>query len=93
MPATVKEVLAKALVILDRDGWCQGTATNEKGQHCMIGLVGQANKEMNNDVLSQGAPDVIRMVIGSRVIADWNDAPVRTIDDVRAVLARAMESA
>ncbi len=101
MPVSAKDVLKRALVVLDRDGWCQGEATNNTGQHCLVGLLGVSNREANGvlvgyEGLSEGLVPLLKVSIGpvaDMSLSEWNDTPGRTIEEVRAALIVATQVA
>lgn len=83
-PRRLYEVATKARELLDRDGWRQVAYGGNGGPRCAIGLLRDAGGcfpgPSREDRLS------IAAIVGEEPfgITCWNDAPERTIDDVRS---------
>lgn len=98
MTDEAKNVLNKALEVLERDGWCQGTAHDADGRHCALGAIQVATHSHVVINLPDGAAWRLRKAIGGppgriRGIAGWNDDPHRTYEDVVLVFKKAIYDA
>lgn len=82
------------------DTWCQGTTSNGKGAHCLLGHVEKAfpfpypftdRKGIEVTILRDIARGVLRLTAGGNIsgIATWNDAEGRTAADVTALCRKA----
>lgn len=105
----VAELLRKAAYRVGQPGaWTQhylgrlknGTGTyvrnvlndSEIGSRCMLGAL-YCEYDMDPAPNIHAAYDAVVASIGTGLIADWNDSPQRTQDDVVAALVRAAEIA
>lgn len=87
------EILALAEVYLDECGWVQGRFHNELGQVCAIGALRLAygGQDPTRDVYFEAwawLEDVIGKYVGK-----WNDAPGRTVEEVKAAFRKARDLA
>lgn len=90
---TAKEMITEAIVVLDRDGWCQGAETNNRGQRCAVGALKSAYKvraPVQFDTFLE-AIETVRREVGSVQLSYWNDQEGRTQAEVRAAFVRALE--
>lgn len=95
---TGHDVLVGALNIIDTDGWASGGdwMLPEEGRACAYFAVGRASKPHGHRYFSayMEALDALAEVIGCEpdpvVIGEWNDAPERTVEEVRGVLIEAI---
>lgn len=94
---TVKEcrdqcaLFSRAIILLARDGWCQGYLRDEKGRRCAMGALLDADYERyrypgthgcNRELFPESIDDFLEMVkapgaIVSPTFAEWNDNPRR----------------
>ena len=90
-----RDSFLKAAELLEQKGWCQGTACNAAGEHCLLGAIWYAryghdaphgpvpSKYKWGEVFDRVAPYTARHP------ADWNDTPGRTKEEVIAALRAA----
>ncbi len=99
---TVKETLIAGRWILENLGWCQGYYYKDKDGHdasslhpeeincaCALGALSMVEKE--DQYLYTGAIKELEHLIGG-TIANWNDHPGRTKEEVLNLFDRAIES-
>src|ERR1700734_325160 len=83
-------ILARAAEVIKRDGWCQGTYHNEKGNHCAIGAMLQAMKELGGAFttpVNRVRARIHFCSVNSIVcVPVWNDKLERTKEEVIAAL-------
>lgn len=96
MSATPQDVLREAARILMRDGWTQGEVGTPGGTKCAVGAIKAACGVHLYDWsdTAVAAADLLQNWVdprGSYRVADWNDAPERTAEDVILALKRAAE--
>lgn len=100
-----RQVLEQALVELDKRGWCQGVSVNDEGHVCVLGsfdaAVGELWKATGNNRVVGGtyARIALHKIINNvrkydeslTSIANWNDDPARSVEDVKLAIKRAIE--
>lgn len=90
---TPSEVLLKAADTLAERGWCQGGLSDAQGRYCAIGAI----RKVTNWSLGKDARSAVHRLMDHIEtdqyygIADWNDAPERTAEDVILAMKRAAE--
>lgn len=82
---TAATVLREARELLVRDGWCQGEYRAGNGRLCLVGAVFSATP--------YPASALGRLEAIQSGALGWNDAPGRTVDEVLALLDRAIGEA
>jgi hypothetical protein len=88
-PSTLVEDLRAAREYIVTHGWCQNVSI-DNGRACAVGgifaVVGGRMCTYEDTVRRQVAFDALRKTLVGRGIscpvADWNDAPERTVEDV-----------
>lgn len=94
---TVSDVLLAAADVLYRDGWTQGKAHGRDGSHCVAGAIQiAAGLGLNAIALTDGYMAAFRAfsdVVPGMWVAEWNDVPGRTADEVIHALKDAAERA
>jgi len=84
---TIAETLRAARVELERRGWCQRFIFDRPtGRCCLMGALSLAAKDDLDDRLAWRA---LTDVAGVRITA-WNDRPGRTVEDVYALIDKAI---
>lgn len=80
------KLLLDAADCIEKYGWCQGHAQDDKGRVCVLGAMvyGAASYED-----WQRAIDKIIRQTNVLEIASWNDAPGRTMEEVVSMLRAA----
>ena len=78
------EVLLKAAEIIEERGWCQNALSNGTG-FCAVGALGMASRERGGQGFTEAWARLEANVLGLNV-ADWNDNPFRTKEEVVAKL-------
>lgn len=76
---TTLEHLQTAARLLVMGGFCRGTYSNEAGQHCILGAVRAVAPEY---FVVPAAVYTLTDALGSHNLANWNDTPGRTKDEV-----------
>ena len=72
--------------LIERYGWVQGRLGNTRIGFCLEGAIFEwAMTQWDKDAYYD-AYRKVSLVIGSRSLSQWNDAPERTKDEVLAVL-------
>lgn len=106
-PKSAKEILQRALKIIEEHGWTKRTFKNRKGCFCSIGAI---NFAANGDAtgfrhggqktitLYHDARDIFYKAISppwllKNGIAGWNDSTARTKEEVIAAFKRAIRIA
>ncbi|HUR18863.1 MAG TPA: hypothetical protein VMZ51_08020 [Acidimicrobiales bacterium] len=79
------EVLRGALDVLDKQGWSQGFYTNPDGSHCLAGAINTAGMAMSSYSILDA-----KNALALKNIEEWNDAPERTVEDVKQLLKQAI---
>jgi hypothetical protein len=90
---TTADVLRRARALIDSPEKWMRAAGMFDAPYCVMGAVGAAERDMGLDPLLDfgfRARGAIRVVIGTRAIPKWNDAPERTHADVIAAFDRAI---
>lgn len=91
----VSLLLRTAIVVLDRDGWCQRQLHAEDGSHCLAATVGVARREVGATTqVHKAALERLRLGLTGApwwsgtetLLSSWNDLPTTTVEDVRAKL-------
>ncbi len=89
---TIAEVFRDAVTCLRLDGWCQHALTKH-GSHCVIGALRAAADGPLTYVdghpacqLFVQAHNLLQELLHVDRLADWNDAPGRTLEDVVTAL-------
>lgn len=89
-----KEILVKALEVLEQDGWCQRTSHNVLGQRCSLGAIerGARSLGIKEYVRIRRAADRLYRAIGENRggVASWNDKEGRTYEDVVLAFKKAI---
>jgi hypothetical protein len=86
-PKRLYEVATKARELVDRDGWQKWDPGSTHGPKCALGHLRQASGlDVVCDLLPTDFYDTAGFVASGGVnhLTAWNDAPERTIDDVRS---------
>lgn len=93
---TPRRVLLDAARVLERGGWCQGRVKDYAGQHCALGAIREV---AFCDFLGKAAERVLARSLRLRpgfgsatpdvMVAEWNDDPGRTADEVVTALRKA----
>lgn len=97
----METVWSQALVVLETRGWCKDTVEEGDGRVCFIGAINVAIFG-NAEITYGNATDLAREVrrhklklvnefLGLPDVADWNDEPERTFEDVKTVLVQLHE--
>ncbi|GHG10131.1 DUF6197 family protein [Streptomyces hydrogenans] len=103
MQSEAKKILEDAYDILETRGWCQGTLRKADGRVCLEGAVIAACPDSLHWLMQAQHPgfaawrtlgEVIGRETGCAFMSPylWNDAPERTVEDVKLVLKKAIES-
>lgn len=83
--------LETAAFRLEREGWCQGRGY-EEGKRCVTNALGVAAMDVDETCwleLCSDATVAVQEDLGiSRGLAQWNDQPERTVEEVTAALRR-----
>jgi hypothetical protein len=80
------EKLRAAADLLSTDGWIQGAPSDEHDRYCMVGAVNVVTEDADVYVDAIEAVEAVLDHLGALSIADWNDEPERTAEQVIAVL-------
>lgn len=93
--SSVKDDLLKAADIIEERGWCQGNWKNGQGQLCILAALETATTERGRPNSLRPAIVAVKARIGiaNGSLAQWNDSPFRTKDEVLAALRSAAEVA
>ncbi len=95
------EILSRAVELLLRDGWSQGSYYHQHGQTCMVGALHKAcyggplgvptyNQELSKKWAYRYLEDAIDPGNPDTVdVEGWNDAPERRLNEVIEVLRQA----
>lgn len=83
------EVLRAAATRLETHGWCQGSLSKDD-RRCAKGALNHVGWDGPYLTWLDACEEFLDDV-GSRCIADWNDAPGRTAEEVIAQLRRTAE--
>jgi len=84
----MSDIIDKAIEILERDGWCRLTETNEAGQHCAIGALQWAALELGLDCNAPlHAENTAALLLSERhgypiSVPGWNDDVAKNVDEV-----------
>lgn len=90
-------VLKDAAAYIEQHGWIQGRAMNRNGEVCMVGAVGAvvgcevfafgwwANGRDQEQEMT-AAIELLNQRLGTDAVAEFNDAPGRTKDEVLRAL-------
>ncbi len=89
----LSEVYDDAALIIEQDGWTQGTARDEQGCVCMYGAIQLAYQNGPHWVTVRHFLAIHLGVGGVPGLIDWNDKPGRTKAEVIQALRDAAESA
>lgn len=85
MTSATGDRLREAARLIRDKGWCQGVYRDDAGRHCAVGALCEATGD--------GGLDLARSYLWQRIrttsIADWNDRPGRTEQDVIAAFESA----
>jgi hypothetical protein len=79
----VADRLRAAADLLATNGWIQGQPSDEHDRYCMVGAVNVVTDDAD---VYQDAIRVIHEHLDNWGIAQWNDQPERTAEEVIAVL-------
>ena len=97
--SAVADVLNGAADLLLEDGWVQGDYRGPNGEHCMVDAIGAAIRTSAPGRPPWFSPKyaeatlAVRVVVGSSLLAAWQDQPGRTQAEVVAALRAAAEQA
>lgn len=89
------EVLNKAADLIEKYGWIQGSLGWRHAGFCALGGIYQATSDLGpipclvSNALVSGTKAQLRETIGLSDIAEWNDDPLRTKEEVVAKLREA----
>lgn len=78
----VSQVLFKAAKIIERDGWNQGWYINDQGCVCAYGAIRKAICNDATDYVGHVEARIFCEFLQIETIAEWNDAPERTVEEV-----------
>lgn len=78
------EVFTSAYLKLQKQGFCQGAYSNDKGNVCVLGSLDDAPFLGWEDFLT-----IMETLAETSSIVEWNDATERTKEEVLALLAQA----
>ncbi|WP_369149063.1 hypothetical protein [Streptomyces sp. R44] len=104
MDPEAKKILEDTYNILEARGWCQGTMQQADGKVCLEGAFraacGYGDTEEEYPYWAStptgGAWETLCRTVeqecGDAAPWIWNDAPERTVEDVKLILKRAIES-
>lgn len=96
------KILTQAIDLLRTHGWTQGHNVDEAGRMCTIGAICVSTTRICNRAANRypALATAIRAVVtelgtelGTEYIADWNDHPERTVEDVITLLEHAIKRA
>jgi hypothetical protein len=93
----VSELLTAAKAEIQKNGWCQGQYTDNKGQHCILGAT--MSQILDNNSVYWDAVKALQGSLGTsgtsgfNDVVVWNDDPSRTVDEVIALFDKAIERA
>ncbi len=92
-----KDILIKAREVLVTRGWTQGAYEDSKGCVCLYGALNVADgkepqDETRNSAAFNEAVAALEDQIGCDYLDVWNDEYDRTVDDVLAVIDRAVSA-
>jgi hypothetical protein len=88
---TTAEALRRAAQEIRERGWLSGMNDENAGSVCAMAALGLASGDDAGVFVA--ARKLILDVTGSACVANWNDAPERTADEVIAALLKAAELA
>jgi hypothetical protein len=89
----VQKALVEARALIER-GWCQNTAHDDMGNHCMLGAVGFVTDHISGSYMFNVVRQVCDAVGGdAAAVVAWNDDPSRTKAEVLNAFDRAIEIA
>ena len=93
MSEQVAEVLRKTLAAFGPNGekWRQHQERDPQGRMCSYGAIDFAAGE--NSPARRQATDLVREVLGSPMLADWNDNGKRTFAEVKELFEKAIAKA
>ena len=74
-------VLKDAAAYIREHGWCQDQLAKLNGQVCLLGALDDIGEDAEGP-----AEELLRERLGGGSIADWNDTPGRTVEEVLSVL-------
>lgn len=82
------ENLKKAAALLRKHGWCQWRAVDGNGGMCVVAALSMSTTGSAKSSAVLDTPEYKELVrrTGSRYVADWNDEPSRTYEEVLALL-------
>jgi hypothetical protein len=89
-----QQLLLDAAALIDKVGWCQGTAVNHQGQLCAAGAMYYSNKVvyLHGDLsVYNEARNHFLDTIKDHNVPTWNDAPGRTQEEVVAAMRKAAQ--
>lgn len=99
MDDETRKLLSAAKGVVSQ-GWCQGTLNTDSGDVCLMGAVFEASDESPRsrgiavafDVLCEAAHLSLTSLPSNykHPLADWNDAPERTQEEVVALFDKAL---
>ena len=91
MSAEVADIFDGAADLIERHGWCKGVAKDERGRLCAIGALHDAAM-LTHCAFGFMAEGQLEEELG-RSVAEWNDEPVRTVQEVLDALRAAAKVA
>ena len=83
MTIDVANYLTRAAEIIDRHGHCKGSTGDARRGFCALGAMLEVGGSTSLHVVAQM---YFMSCVGNVAIADWNDAPERTKDEVTATM-------
>lgn len=99
---TTSELLEKAADLIEEGGLCKGTYFKNNGEHCTLGALRRIAS--GNDGMMAFAPGYAeavaalqkeifgRVMDGRLALAEWNDLPGRTANDVAQTMRKAAKA-
>lgn len=95
---TIAEILRAGKARLLATGWCQGDEAaiyaGPPRKLCAATAIGNGDYADSKSLkLASNACGLLQKVIGCDSLADWNDAPERTLEDVLAAYDRTITEA
>lgn len=88
---TVLKVFERAVAAIEKYGWVQGMLGTEEVGFCAIGAMDYATPSALIWSINSDAVVKLQTMLG-RSVAEWNDAPGRTKEEVLVVFRKAIEN-
>ena len=91
---TVNDALHKAIVLLDKKGWCQRAMKNRKGECCIVGAINEVTRHSlkGADIFDATLRRVAKALPYHTSIVGFNDTKGRKKEEVIAVLKKAIDN-